>query len=52
MLRDDRPVDPAPYLALARCSGALRTKADMIGPDGKVPPTRVYGLLQKYSAAR
>jgi murein DD-endopeptidase MepM/ murein hydrolase activator NlpD len=43
MLRSGRPVDPAPYLGLQLCNGGVhRTRADMLGPDGKIPPTRHY----------
>jgi murein DD-endopeptidase MepM/ murein hydrolase activator NlpD len=46
MLVDNRPVDPAPYLGLGLCSGAYRTRADMLAADGKLPPTRVYALIR------
>jgi murein DD-endopeptidase MepM/ murein hydrolase activator NlpD len=44
MIVDGRPVDPAPYLALNLCSGAYRTRSDMLAADGKVPPTRAYAV--------
>jgi murein DD-endopeptidase MepM/ murein hydrolase activator NlpD len=38
-----RPVDPAPYLGVPLCNGGIhRTRADTLGPDGKIPPTRHY----------
>jgi murein DD-endopeptidase MepM/ murein hydrolase activator NlpD len=46
MIVDNRPVDPAPYLALSLCTGAHRTPGDTLAADGKVPPTRVYGLIR------
>jgi murein DD-endopeptidase MepM/ murein hydrolase activator NlpD len=46
MIVGDRPVDPAPYLALSLCSGAHRTRNDTLTADGKVPPTRVYALVR------
>jgi len=42
MLLTGRPVDPAPYLNVSLCSGAIRTRADMITSDDKIPPTRHY----------
>jgi len=42
MLLAGRPVDPAPYLGVSLCSGAIRTRADMVASDGKIPPTRHY----------
>jgi murein DD-endopeptidase MepM/ murein hydrolase activator NlpD len=43
MLRAGQPVDPAPYLGVPMCNGGIhRTRADMLGPDGKIPPTRHY----------
>jgi murein DD-endopeptidase MepM/ murein hydrolase activator NlpD len=46
MLLSGHPVDPAPYLGVPHCSGGIyRTRADMVGADGKVPPTRrIAGL--------
>jgi murein DD-endopeptidase MepM/ murein hydrolase activator NlpD len=46
MLVGNRPVDPAPYLALSLCTGAHRSLGDTLTADGKVPPTRVYGLIR------
>lgn len=46
MIVDNRPVDPAPYLALSLCTAAHRTPGDTLAADGKVPPTRVYGLIR------
>ena len=46
MLLAGRPVDPAPYLGVPLCHGGVqRTRADMLGPDGKIPPTRHYAGL-------
>ena len=45
MVQSGRPVDPAPYLGVPLCNGAHRTRADMLGPDGKIPPTRHYAGL-------
>ena len=45
MLLAGRPVDPASYLGVPLCSGAHRTRADMLGPDGKILPTRHYAGL-------
>jgi len=46
MLRSGRPADPAPYLGVSLCNGGVhRTRADMLGPDGKIPPTRHYARL-------
>ena len=46
MLRSGQPVDPAPYLGVSLCNGGVhRTRADMLGPDGKIPPTRHYARL-------
>jgi murein DD-endopeptidase MepM/ murein hydrolase activator NlpD len=43
MLLSGRPVDPAPYLGVPLChGGVVRSRADMIATDGKVPPTRHY----------
>jgi len=43
MLLAGRPVDPAPYLGVPLCnSGVYRTRADMLGSDGKIPPTHHY----------
>lgn len=43
MLLAGRPVDPAPYLGVQLCHGGVyRTRADMLGPDGKILPTRHY----------
>jgi len=43
MLRSGQSVDPAPYLGLSLCNGGIRrTRADMLGTDGKIPPTRSY----------
>jgi murein DD-endopeptidase MepM/ murein hydrolase activator NlpD len=43
MIKAGRPVDPAPYLRVPLCNnGIYRTRADMMGADGKVPPTRHY----------
>jgi murein DD-endopeptidase MepM/ murein hydrolase activator NlpD len=43
MLQSGRPVDPAPYLGVPQCNGGVhRTLADMLGADGKIPPTRHY----------
>jgi murein DD-endopeptidase MepM/ murein hydrolase activator NlpD len=42
MLLAGRPVDPAPYLGVPLCHGAIRTQADMLASDGKIPPTRRY----------
>ena len=46
MLLSGRPVDPAPYLGVSLCHGGVhRTRADMLGADGKIPPTRHYAGL-------
>ena len=46
MLLSGRPVDPAPYLGVPLCHGGVhRTRADMLGTDGKIPPTRHYAGL-------
>jgi len=43
MLLAGRPVDPAPYLGVALChGGVVRTHADMVAADGRIPPTRHY----------
>lgn len=43
MLQDGHPVDPAPYLGVSLCNGgAIRRPTDMLGSDGKIPPTRRY----------
>ncbi len=43
MIEAGRPVDPAPYLRVPLCNGGIhRTRADMLGSDGKIPPTRHY----------
>ena len=43
MIEAGRPVDPALPLHLPLCNGGIhRTRADMLGPDGKIPPTRHY----------
>jgi murein DD-endopeptidase MepM/ murein hydrolase activator NlpD len=46
MLLSGWPVAPAPYLGVPQCAGGVhRTRADMIGANGKIPPTqRVVGL--------
>ena len=46
MLVGGKAVDPAPYLALSLCHAAHRTRADMLGADGKIPPTRFYALAR------
>ena len=47
MLLDGHPVDPAPYLGVPQCNGGVhRTHADMLGADGKVPPTKRYAGLR------
>jgi hypothetical protein len=47
MLLDGHPVDPAPYLGVPQCNGGVhRTRADMLGADGKVPPTKRYAGLR------
>lgn len=46
MIEAGRPVDPAPLLRLPLCNGGIhRTRADMLGADGKIPPTRHYARL-------
>ncbi len=46
MIEAGRPVDPAPYLRLPLCNGGVhRTRADMLGSDGKIPTTRRYARL-------
>jgi murein DD-endopeptidase MepM/ murein hydrolase activator NlpD len=45
MVMDGRPVDPAPYLGVPLCHAAHRVRADMLGADGKIPPTRHYAGL-------
>jgi murein DD-endopeptidase MepM/ murein hydrolase activator NlpD len=46
MLLSGQPADPAPYLGVPLCNGGVhRTRADMLGPDGKIPPTRHYARL-------
>jgi murein DD-endopeptidase MepM/ murein hydrolase activator NlpD len=46
MLLSGRPVDPAPYLRVPLCHGGVyRVRADIIGADGKIPPTRHFYLL-------
>jgi murein DD-endopeptidase MepM/ murein hydrolase activator NlpD len=43
MLMAGRPADPAPYLRLSLCNGGVhRSRVDMLGADGKIPPTRHY----------
>jgi murein DD-endopeptidase MepM/ murein hydrolase activator NlpD len=43
MIEAGRPVDPAPYLRVPLCNnGIYRARADMLGADGKMPPTRHY----------
>jgi murein DD-endopeptidase MepM/ murein hydrolase activator NlpD len=42
MIVGNRPVDPAPYLALGLCSAAHRVREDTLGSDGKIPPIRTY----------
>ena len=44
MIVDGKAVDPARYLALSLCHAAHRTPADMLGADGKIPPTRFYAF--------
>jgi murein DD-endopeptidase MepM/ murein hydrolase activator NlpD len=47
MLLAGRPVDPAPYLGVPLCNGGVhRTRADMLGPDGKIAPTRHYSMAE------
>lgn len=48
MIRDGRFVDPTPFLGVAQCGVAHRTKADMLAADGKMPPTRTYGLVSRH----
>jgi murein DD-endopeptidase MepM/ murein hydrolase activator NlpD len=46
MVLAGRPVDPAPYLGISLCNGGIyRTRADMVGAGGKIPPTRHYAGL-------
>jgi murein DD-endopeptidase MepM/ murein hydrolase activator NlpD len=46
MLLDGHPVDPAPYLGVSLCNGGVvRRATDMLGTDGKIPPTRHYARL-------
>jgi murein DD-endopeptidase MepM/ murein hydrolase activator NlpD len=45
MIVGDRPVDPAPYLALGLCTAAHRSTGDTLAADGKMPPTRIYALV-------
>ncbi|HEY7579025.1 MAG TPA: M23 family metallopeptidase [Acetobacteraceae bacterium] len=46
MIEAGRPVDPAPRLRVPLCNGGVhRTRADMLGRDGKIPPTRHYAGL-------
>jgi murein DD-endopeptidase MepM/ murein hydrolase activator NlpD len=52
MIRDGRFVDPTPYFGFAQCGVAHRTRADMLAADGKVPPTRLYGVPTRHYAAR
>lgn len=42
MIVGGRAVDPEPYLALSLCHAGYRRPGDMLGADGKVPPTRAY----------
>jgi murein DD-endopeptidase MepM/ murein hydrolase activator NlpD len=43
MIEAGRPVDPAPYLRVPLCNGGVHsTRADMLGADGKIPPTQHY----------
>lgn len=42
MIVGNRPVDPAPYLALGLCSAAHRVRQDALAPNGKIPPIRTY----------
>jgi murein DD-endopeptidase MepM/ murein hydrolase activator NlpD len=46
MLLAGHPVDPAPHLGVPECNGGIhRTRVDMIGANGKIPPTRRYAGL-------
>jgi len=46
MVLGGHPVDPAPYLGVPLCNGGIhRARTDMLGPDGKIPPTRHYAGL-------
>jgi murein DD-endopeptidase MepM/ murein hydrolase activator NlpD len=42
MIVGNRAVDPAPYLALSLCGTTHRIRADMLAPDGKIPPIKAY----------
>ena len=43
MILAGKPVDPAPYLGVPACKGAvLRTQTVVPDADGKLPPTRQY----------
>jgi murein DD-endopeptidase MepM/ murein hydrolase activator NlpD len=60
MIVQGRSVDPATFLQLPLCVAAHRTPADSLASDGRVPPTRRYGvlpirrygMLQKYNTQR
>ena len=45
-----RPIDPAPYLGVPLCAGAVhqRTPAEILESGGKLPPTRHYYLLDQF----
>lgn len=45
MIVNGRAVDPARYLDLSQCHAALRRRGDMLGADGKIPPTRHYAAI-------
>jgi murein DD-endopeptidase MepM/ murein hydrolase activator NlpD len=46
MIMAGKPVDPAPYLGVPRCSGEVRrTQADRLNADGINVPTRQYYML-------
>lgn len=42
MIIDGHAVNPAPYLKLAMCRAAPRSRADTLASDGKMPPTRDF----------
>jgi murein DD-endopeptidase MepM/ murein hydrolase activator NlpD len=44
VLHDGVPIDPSPMFDLPRCSGPVRTPAEILAAGGKLPPTRSYGV--------
>lgn len=52
MIRDGRFVDPTAYFGFTQCGVAHRKRTDMLAADGKVPPTRAYGVSARHYAAK